>query len=77
MNYETILELFSNDNNRKPGSLLVYHKDKIFPVKLDQVAVFYIENEIAYLLTFSSAVHAVNKTLEELENLTTNQFYRG
>ena len=77
MNYETILELFGKDKNRKPGSLLVYHKDKILPVKLDQIAVFYIEDEMTCLLTLSSVVHTVNKTLEELEQLTTNQFYRA
>jgi len=77
LNYETIFELFSNDKGRKPGSLLVYHKDKIFPVKLDQIAVFYIENEMTCLLTLSSTVHPVNKTLEELEKLTTSEFYRA
>ncbi|MGV8134022.1 MAG: LytR/AlgR family response regulator transcription factor [Mangrovibacterium sp.] len=77
LNYEMILGLFGNDKNRKPGSLLVYHKDKIFPVKLDQIAVFYIENEITCMLTLASTIHPVNKTLEELEQLTTDQFFRA
>jgi DNA-binding LytR/AlgR family response regulator len=77
MNYETITGLFGNDKNRRPESLLVYHRDKIFPVKLDQIAVFYIENEITCMLSLASAVHPVNKTLEELEQITTGQFYRA
>lgn len=77
LNYETLTELLAKDKDRKPGSLLVYHKDRILPVKLDQIAVFYIENELTHLLTLNSILYTINKPLEELEKLTYGQFYRA
>ena len=75
-NYDGILNLFRDANNPKQGSVLVYYKDKIFPVKFDDIALFYIETEITYLVTFDNNKHTINKTLEELEKLTPGCFHR-
>ncbi len=75
--YETILELFENRKNQQFISVLVYIKDKIFPIKLNDIALFYIENEITHLITFNNKTHSINKTLEELEKITGSNFYRA
>lgn len=75
--YETILELFENRKNQQPTSVLVYIKDKIIPIKLSDIALFYIENEITHLMTFSQKIHSINKTLEELETITGQSFFRA
>lgn len=77
INYETISELFGNRNNKQDTSVLVYIKDKIVPVKTNDIALFYIQNEITHFLTFSQKIHTVNKTLDELEITTGNHFYRA
>ena len=75
--YDVFLDLFREKSNPKQNSILVYHKDKIFPVKFDDIALFYLETEITYLLTFDNNKHTINKTLEEIERLAPNYFYRA
>jgi two-component system, LytTR family, response regulator LytT len=74
---DKILQLFENRKNQKQGSVLVYHKDKILPVKTEDIALFYIENEITYLITFGQKNFTISKSLEELEEITGNVFYRA
>jgi DNA-binding LytR/AlgR family response regulator len=74
---EKILQLFENRKNQKKTSVLVYHKDKIQPVKLEDIALFFIEHEITYIITFGLKNFTINKSLEELEEITGNSFYRA
>jgi DNA-binding LytR/AlgR family response regulator len=76
LQYEQILQLFEDKKKQKKGSVLVYYKDKILPVRTDDIALFYIENEITYLITFDQKNYSINKTLEELEKTIGNDFYR-
>jgi len=76
LQYEHILQLFEDRKKQKKGSILVYYKDKIMPVKTSEIALFYIENEITHLITFDQKNYSINKTLEELEKNTGNEFYR-
>jgi two-component system, LytTR family, response regulator LytT len=75
--FETILHLFENRKPGKKGSILVYHKDKILPVRLEDIALFYIENEMTYILTFDQKSFTTNKTLDELEKMAGADFYRA
>lgn len=75
--YETILNLFENRKNQQNTSVLVYVKDKILPVKISDIALFYIENEITHIITFKEKTYSINKTLEELEKFIENNFYRA
>jgi DNA-binding LytR/AlgR family response regulator len=74
---ETILQLFENRKNQKQGSVLVYHKDKILPIKLQDIALFYLEHEITYIITFRQKTFTISKSLEELEEIAGNSFYRA
>jgi DNA-binding LytR/AlgR family response regulator len=47
------------------------------PVKLQDIALFFIEHEITYIITFGQKNFTINKTLEELELITGNSFYRA
>ena len=71
-----ILELFENRKNKKQNTVLVYHKENIIPVKVDDIALFHIENEVTRLITFSRQQHIINKSLEELETIAGNDFFR-
>lgn len=75
--FENILELFEQRKSQKKGSILVYQKDKILPVRIDDIALFYIENEITYLLTFDQKIFITNKILDELEKIAGSDFYRA
>ena len=74
---ETILQLFENRKNQKKVSILVYHKDKILPLKLQDIGLFYLEHEITHIITFGQKTFTINKSLEELEEIAGNSFYRA
>ncbi|HAQ17911.1 MAG TPA: DNA-binding response regulator [Prolixibacteraceae bacterium] len=74
--FETILEIFESRRNQKQVSVLVYQKDNIIPVKVDNIALFYIEHEVTHLITFDKKKYLISKTLEELEKITGSDFFR-
>jgi two-component system response regulator LytT len=73
---QTLLKHFEQKPS-KVSSVLVHYKDKIIPVKLSDVAVFYIRNEVTHLYTFDQRDYLINKTLDELEQLAGDQFFRA
>lgn len=75
--YNTLMQLLADRENQQSSSILVYHLDKIIPVKLEDIAIFYLTNEITHLLTFSGKTYYPNKTLDELEKLSGNSFFRA
>ena len=74
--YKTIIETLLNRNDYKSAAVLVNHKDKIIPVRLENIALFFIDNEITYLLTFDNKRYFINKRLDELEKTCGNNFFR-
>lgn len=75
--YETLLQLLSKQEVQKAASILVYHLDKIIPIQLDDIAMFYLEHEVTHLQTFSGKTYYPNKTLDELERLCGSSFFRA
>ncbi|MBP1594567.1 MAG: Response regulator [Bacteroidetes bacterium] len=74
--YDSILDALIKRESSRYASILVYHKEKILPIKMDEIALFYIDNEVTYLLTFTSQKYVAGKTLEELELLSGSNFFR-
>jgi len=75
---ETIFQLFKNkESQQKKVSVLVYYKDKILPVRVDSIAVFYLENKITHLITFEQKNYTINKPLDELEKVVGFGFFRA
>lgn len=75
--YSDIIRLLGERAPQKVSSILVYYKDKIIPIRLEDVALFYIRNEITHLITFDKTTYLVNKTLDEVEKLGTGAFFRA
>lgn len=75
--YDALMQLLSGRGTQTATSILVYHQDKIIPVKLEEIAMFYLENEVTNLLTFSGKRYYPNKNLDELEKLSGNYFFRA
>ena len=75
---EHMLQIFKNNEaQQKKVSVLVYYKDKILPVRVDNIAVFYLEYKITHLITFDQKNYTINKPLEELEKIVGNDFFRA
>lgn len=68
---------YEKDATPKVNSLLVYYQNKIIPIKLEDVALFYIKNDTTLLHTYDGKNFVVNKTLDELQQLDTDLFYRA
>ena len=75
--YKAIIESLLNRDVPETSSVLVHFKDKILPVKIKEIALFYIENEITYLLTFDKNKYSISKTLDELSRICGSRFFRA
>ena len=58
-------------------SVLVYHKEKIVPVNVNDIALFYLKADVVTLVTFAKQQYTIHKTLEEIEKITGAGFYRA
>jgi len=75
--YKDLKDRFSTTTMPEQRSILVYHKDKIMPVRLNDIALFYLKHELTHLVTFDEKQYFLNHSLEELEKLAAGQFYRA
>lgn len=73
--YESMRELFAHTKS-KTTSILIRYKDTIFPVKIEEVALFRLEHELVYLQTFDNKTYYPGKSLEELEYIIGDDFFR-
>jgi two-component system, LytTR family, response regulator LytT len=60
----------------KKQSLLVHYQGRIIPVSQDDVAIFFKENDVTYLITKQSKKYVYERTLEQLEEELSNRFFR-
>jgi two-component system response regulator LytT len=74
--YESIKRLFLDSKTTKASSFLIHYKDTIFPIKIEEIALLRLEHEIVHLLTFDKATYYPGKSLDELEDIVGDDFFR-
>lgn len=74
--FDAVMEALKNRDVPKSTTVLVRNKDKILPIKIDDIALFYIENEITHILTFDRKTYHINTKLEDMDKITGNNFFR-
>lgn len=74
--YESVKRLFSDLKVSANAALLIHYRDTIIPVKIENIALFRLENEVVHLLTFDKLTYYPGKSLEELEDLAGGDFFR-
>lgn len=57
-------------------NLLVHYRDTIIPVNCSNIGVIYISNQITYIHILENQKYVLNKTLEELEQILSKEFFR-
>lgn len=62
---------------KKAEAVLVHFQNRIIPIKLEDIALFYVKNEATHLFTFDQKTYVINKTLDELQQLDAELFYRA
>lgn len=75
--YDALMDMLVKKKGRQPASLLVNHKEQILPIKIEDIALFFIENEMTRLMTFERDRYFVDKSLDDLDQLTDISFYRA
>jgi two-component system response regulator LytT len=58
-------------------SVLVHHGAQIVPVRVAEIALFYVARESTRLLMYNQQEFTIPKSLEELEKVVGGQFYRA
>ncbi|PRD47312.1 LytR/AlgR family response regulator transcription factor [Sphingobacterium haloxyli] len=61
---------------RTKKSLVVIHGDKIIPIQIADIALCYIEFDNVFVKTHSGKEYLINKSLEEMEHLLGDDFFR-
>ena len=76
--YKELSALFQHKSQPPSDTaVLIYFKEKIFPVRTTDIAIFYIEKELTHLVTFDNKKYCVNQPLEDLEKIAGVNFYRA
>lgn len=74
--YESIKRLLSEMKSPKPSSILIQYRDIIKPLKIDNIALFRLENGNVHIITFEQEKYYPGKSLEELEEIVGGDFFR-
>jgi len=74
--FNQILQLFSQQKTSREISIIVNQGDKIVPIGIQHIALFFIEDDYTFAITFDLKKHIVDKNLEELENLCGHLYFR-
>jgi two-component system, LytTR family, response regulator LytT len=73
----TKLLAFIEQPTAKRNAVLVRHRDTIIPVSIDQIALFYINENTNYAYGFNGQKHLISENLEQLENELGKSFFRA
>lgn len=70
-------DFFINQKKRKKDRIIVYHRDKILPIKMKNIFLFYIENNVTYVFTSKGEKYTSNHNLRQLkEELDSKYFFQ-
>jgi two-component system, LytTR family, response regulator LytT len=72
-----LMQMLSQQTYRQAASIIVYQGEKIIPVDIPDIALFYLEDEYVFALTFDFKKYIVTQSLEELETLCDKSFFRA
>jgi two-component system response regulator LytT len=71
------LQVPTLQNPHKPSQLLVHHKERIIPIPWEDIALFFIDQQVTYLYTMDGMRYFYNKTLDQLETICGPHFFRA
>src|SRR5579859_5159237 len=63
-------------NKKGVSSILIHYKEKVVPIGLEDIALFYIERDVTRMLCFDGRTFLADQTLDQLERICDDQFFR-
>ena len=71
------IDFFTNQKKGKKDRIIVYQGNKILPLKVNNIYVFFIENNITYVFTSKGEKYTSNYNLKQVqEKLDTKDFFQ-
>lgn len=74
--YQSVNDALSVYQEKKSSTLMVRFRHQIIPVRFDDIALIYIENDVTYIITLRQKTYVIQQTLDEMENLGNDFFFR-
>jgi len=74
--WSALYRQLGQDNSHKAKSILVNYQDKIIPLPMNDVALFYIQHENVLVKTVDGKEYLISKSLDELDKSLGSDFYR-
>ncbi len=74
--FDRLMNMLAQKPVRQTNSIIIYQGDKIIPLEIESIALFYLEDNYVFAFTFGQKKHIVSQTLDELENLCGSSFFR-
>lgn len=69
--------LKSHVNPNKTASVIIQHGEKIIPLNIENIALFYIEDAYVFAYTFDKKSHLLSQKMEDLEKSFYPSFFRA
>lgn len=79
INYERLIKILnSKSSSEDRRSFLVYHRDKLVPLAVNNISFFHKKNQITYATMTNNKTYVIEHSLDEIENeLSSINFYRA
>ena len=75
--FTAIMKAMENRLHQKAQSILIRQGEKIIPLGLENIALFFVEDQYPFALTFEKKKYLVTQNLEQLEKSCGSLFYRA
>lgn len=74
--YSHLISRLKNELSPKSKSVIIQQGDKIIPISLDFIALFFIQHENVYAYTFKGEKRSLSQNLNKLEKDYVDEFFR-
>ena len=75
--YETLINLLYNKPVSSKTAILVYQNERIIPLPIADIALFFIHNKMTLVLCHDQQIFMISQSLDELEQICGDAFYRA
>ena len=77
VNLKQLSDDIKQEKTKQKGNIIIHRGDKIIPLSIQEMALFYIDNTLVYAYTFDGKKVAINEQLDALETLVGESFFRA
>lgn len=75
--YESLISWMGKRPAACQSAILVFQNDRIIPLPLTDIALFFIHNKMTLVLCFDQQLFMIGQSLDELEQIGGSQFFRA